>query len=373
MLDESRTAAARQSMPAPKAAQMIADCDIHPMPNSVNELHPYLEQRWIDYLRDFDMVRHFALVGGSFYPKAHAQGLRQDAYPSNGRLPGSDLPFMAKQHLDPNNVALGMLLPICVEQSSRNVPFAAAYCRAINDWQKENWTTKDKRLRASILVPYEDPTAAVAEIERRANDPDFAQVMLPSRTGTPFGDRKFWPIYEATVRAGKVLGFHPNPGDSNIATTTGGWPSYYLEDMAHYSQAYQMHLVSMVSQGVFEAYPGLRCVFIEGGFSWAPPLLWRLDRIWKQLRAEVPEVRRLPSEYAREHVWFSSQPVEEPANPRHLQENIEMIGWDRFMFSSDYPHWDTDAPMYVLPFRASEDQKRAFFYENAARLYGVLA
>ena len=86
-------------------------------------------------------------------------------------------------------------------------------------------------------------------------------------------------------------------------------------------------------------------MLIEGGFAWLPPLMWRLDRAWKQLRAEVPHLTRLPSEYIREHIWLTTQPMEEPPRPEHFAELLEQLGMDdRMMFATDYPHWDFDAP-----------------------------
>ena len=57
-----------------------------------------------------------------------------------------------------------------------------------------------------------------------------------------------------------------------------------------------------------------------------------------------------PSEYLREHFWFTTQPIEEPEDPEHLAFAFDALGMvDRIMFSTDYPHWDFDAPSQTLP------------------------
>jgi hypothetical protein len=37
-----------------------------------------------------------------------------------------------------------------------------------------------------------------------------------------------------------------------------------------------------------------------------------MDKHWERMRKETPQVKRPPSEYVREHVWFTTQPIEEP-------------------------------------------------------------
>jgi predicted TIM-barrel fold metal-dependent hydrolase len=143
--------------------------------------------------------------------------------------------------------------------------------------------------------------------------------------------------------------------------------------MTGHAQNTQSVLTSMVIEGVFERFPDLKVVFIEGGFSWLPSLAWRLDRCWRRLREETPELKRLPSEYIREHVWLTTQPIDEPEPREHLRDVIDWIGWDRVMFATDYPHWDYDNPVHMLPFKVSEAHRDAFFSENARRLYGVEA
>ena len=91
----------------------------------------------------------------------------------------------------------------------------------------------------------------------------------------------------------------------------------------------------MILEGVFERFPTLRMLMIEGGFAWGPALAWRLDNHWKKMRSEVPQVKRPPSEYFKRNLWFSTQPMEEPENPADLRKTLEWIGWDRIVFATD--------------------------------------
>jgi predicted TIM-barrel fold metal-dependent hydrolase len=133
----------------------------------------------------------------------------------------------------------------------------------------------------------------------------------------------------------------------------------------------QNTLKRLVVRRVIDRFPKLKIALIEGGFAWAPALCWRMDKHWERLRQETPHVKRPPSEYVREHVWFTTQPIEEPDNPQHLAEVIEWIGWDRLMFSTDYPHWDFDHPQHVFKFAMTEAQKAKLFRDNAKALYGL--
>ena len=55
----------------------------------------------------------------------------------------------------------------------------------------------------------------------------------------------------------------------------------------------------------------------------------------------------------------------------YLEQVVGCFGWDRVMFSTDYPHWDFDLPsvIYDLPF-LSEKGKRNILGANAERFFG---
>ncbi|HUN42253.1 MAG TPA: amidohydrolase family protein [Acetobacteraceae bacterium] len=353
----------------------IADCDVHPRPPGVGiggvskALYPYLSKRWQQHVEQFGILYRQPWEKGSAYPKGQPQACRHDAWPPEGS-PGSDLAFMQQQHLDPNNVVLGILNPLTSGQGAQNPDLSAAITHATNEWQVAEWTSRDTRLRASLMTAYEDPPVAVKEIELRAGDPNFAQVLFLSRTAEPLGSRKYWPIFEAAAAAGLPVGVHAF-GYGGWPITNSGWGSFYLEEMVGHAQAQQALLISLIFEGVFERIPNLKVVLIEAGLAWGASLAWRMDRQWRKLKAETPHLKLLPSEYMRRNVWFTTQPIEEPEPREHLAETIDWLGWDRVLFATDYPHWDYDDPTRALPIQMTEQQRRAVFLENAKAVYGV--
>jgi predicted TIM-barrel fold metal-dependent hydrolase len=295
--------------------------------------------------------------------------MRADAFPEQGP-PGSDLELMRRQHLDANGVETGMLVALSKGgMEERNLDFAAALSRGVNDWQIENWVKPEPRLRAGIVVPQEDAAFAASEIDRRASDRRFVQVIFSPRASDPIGHRRYWPIYEAAERNDLPLGLHSAGFSGGHPSTPSGWPTYYMQEHYSFFTAMQTVVTSLIFEGVFERFPKLKVVLIEGGFTWAPALGWRMDKHWERMRSEIPHVKRPPSEYLRENFWFTTQPIEEPAQPEHLAEIIGWLGWDRLIFSSDYPHWDFDHPRHVFKFHLSDEQKAKVFRENAKAVY----
>ena len=110
-----------------------------------------------------------------------------------------------------------------------NVPYGAALARAVNEWLIEEWLNREPRLRASIVMPYEDGDLAAEEIDRPAGHPGFVQVLFKSRTLEPLGSRRYWRIYEAAVRNDLKVGIHYG-GRSTGAVVSAGKTLYYVEE-----------------------------------------------------------------------------------------------------------------------------------------------
>ena len=186
------------------------------------------------------------------------------------------------------------------------------------------------------------------------------------------GDERYHPIWEAATRNKLRVAMHVSPPAGLFgASSVNGWATSYLELRCQYVLRFQSGLMSLVCNGVFERFPDISVVLLEGGFSWVPGLMWKLDQSWAALRREVPWLKQPPSEYIREQVRFGTQPMEEPPTTKQLVPMIEMLGSDEMlMFATDYPHWDFDEPAHAIPHALPADLRRKIFWENARKFYG---
>jgi uncharacterized protein len=346
----------------------VIDADIHNTVSSNEVLHPYLSKRWRDYLDNAGIRFYYP---GAFYPRLNANAARTDSWPRSGQIPGSDLDFMREQLLDAWDLEFGILNPLYLAGEQSNLDYAVALASALNDWLVAAWLDPEPRLRSAIVTPYEEGPRAAAEIERVASDRRFVQVLLAARTREPLGRRKYWPIYEAASRLGLPVAMHFG-GAGGWPITGAGWPSYYYEDHAGMPQAFQAQVISLVFEGVFEHFPELKFVLVEGGFAWLPPLMWRMDLAWERLGGEVPHLKRPPSEVIRQHFWLTTQPIEEPSRPAYFHQLFKHLNMpDRLMFATDYPHWDFDAPDQALPAGLPAAAAERVLAGNARSLYGL--
>lgn len=347
----------------------VVDCDIHPALTSPAELAAYMPARWQEHVRNFGMPNPGVFVGALAYPRL-AHGMRQDSWPPNGGPPASDVAFLQEQLLDGYNIEYGILQPLSPGHGALNPGLAAALCAATNDWQIDKWMNADKRLRGSIAVPQEDAADSVREIEARAKDKRFSQISITPRTMEPAGRKRYWPIFEAAEHYGIPIGMHSAAYGAR-SNTAAGWTSFYIEEHFAFSNAAQTSLISMIFEGVFDAFPKLKLVLVEGGFAWYPALMWRMEREWDRMRKEVPHLKRSPMEYCRDNVYLTTQPIEEPFVTRHMNDILRWIGVDKLLFSTDYPHWDFDDPQRAFKVPLDPADKRAILRDNAVRLFGL--
>ncbi len=362
-MSEPATGLAQAEETDAKRREGIVDVDVHPVPSSVDQIRERMPMPFRD--------RYQGERRSFFNNPVH--GSRLDSVPPGGGPKGSDPDFLRKQLIDEYGVAYAILVSRTFCNIHPDPDYAAAIATAFNEWLVEVWLTEhnhDGAFKGSITIAQQDPARAVEEIERWAGHEHIVQVTMDSGARMPFGQRYYYPIYEACERHGLPLSVHPGTEGMGINhQPTPGYPTHYIEWHCAMSLAFQAHLISILTEGVFERYPGLRLVMVEGGVAWLAPLLWRLDSYWKALRSEVPWVRRPPSEYVADHVRLGTQPLERPDDDTQLLQLLEMLDAKRvLMFSSDYPHWDFDSPARAFP-RLDEDVREAIFSSNARELY----
>jgi predicted TIM-barrel fold metal-dependent hydrolase len=362
------TAADRKPAASGETTVRLVDCDVHQDLVDWNELQPYLDPAWWDRIAPAGPP-----FGARSYSNVRGHILSEDMInPATGK-PADDPGWVERLLFDTHGVDVGILTSDILSLSSLpNMYLASALARAYNDWTLEKWVRPHQRFKGSIIVAPQDPEAAVAEIERLGDDPGVVQVLIFSGAEMPYGKKRYHPIWEAAARHGLPVAMHSGGEQVGIAPagTLAGSVSYYFEHHALHPQSAQTHLVSLVSEGVFEKYPNLKFLFVEHGFSWLPHIMWRLDKDFKGNRSEAPWLKRLPSEYILENCRFSTQPIDEPSKPEHLLQIFDMVEADRtILFASDFPHWDFDDPKRAFRHVPAILRER-IFVGNAVDLYG---
>lgn len=338
----------------------LIDCDIHPHATDAMPLGPHIPEAF----------RAAVAQGQATQP---GQGY-QNPFGVNRRDSSIATPQdVIDDHLERYGIVYGVLQPPGLSISlTQNIDVGCAVARAWNDWQIEHWLNADARFLGSICVNMNDPQQAAAEIRRAAQHPQMVQVIVTGESVMLYGNRSYYPVYEACVEMGIPFALHPGNEGARTPSTPVGMPSSYFEWHSTIPLTYMAHLVSLVSEGVFEKFPSLKVMVVESGFGWLPHLMWRMDKNFKSLRSTIPWLRRLPSEYILESVRVTTQPIEEPRKPEHLLQIFDMIEAKRTVcFASDYPHWDFDDPRRVFPPRMERDLQERIFYSNAAELYGL--
>jgi predicted TIM-barrel fold metal-dependent hydrolase len=349
-----------------RARLRLLDTDIHNELPGLAVLKPYLASTWHPWLEDGGPA--FATRGVTHV----GSGRMDDAVNEEDNLCAGDPAWVVQQLIVKYRVDLGILTGTMYSlNQQRDWRFMTALAGAINEWLLDRWVRPHPCFKGSIVLAAQEPEGAAREIHRHGDDPGMVQVLVGALGGTPYGQKAYWPIYRAAVEHGLPIGVHPTADVGNSGPQIGvGWYSSFLEHHTDHSNGFMAQMVSLICEGVFEEFPTLKFALIEGGFGWVPYVMGRLDRMYPALKREVPHLRKLPSEYVREHFYYSTQPIEEPRESRHLLEMLAMVDGDsRVMFASDYPHWDFDNPLTVLHALPAETRRR-ICVENVLDCYG---
>jgi predicted TIM-barrel fold metal-dependent hydrolase len=315
-------------------AGAVIDCDVHANVPSIETLFEFQPDVWVQAAKERGWRGPTGI--NLAYPAGAPTTAREEWRPK-GQMPASSLDLLQRDILDPWRTERAILNCYYAISSVRHPDWAIALARSVNDWIVSHWLDRDPRLRASLVIPARDPDAAAREIDRVGGHPGFVQVLMPVRSERLYGQRIFWPIYEAMTRHDLVAGIHWG-GTSEDGASPTGYAAWYAEEYAAETQVYASQLTSMIVEGVFQKFPTLRVSMLEGGFAWVPTWGWNLNKKWKGLRREIPWVNRPPMDIIRDHFRFSIAPLD--MGP--LDQMATIVKWfgseDMLMFATDYPH-----------------------------------
>jgi predicted TIM-barrel fold metal-dependent hydrolase len=254
---------------------------------------------------------------------------------------------------------------------STQIEVVRAFNDAYIDYMLAEIADPDKGIYTMPLAAWQDPSGAAAMLERVAAHPAVAGVCVSAVNWT-IADERFYPLFEIAEHHALPIVFHSSGAPLFVAGADpiGGSQRLIEGHMLSFLLANMLQLTTMIARGIPERFPRLKMVFQESGLFYVPMVMYRLDDYFLKRRSEAPWLKDLPSEYIKRFCYFGTQPLEAPRNNRHLQSVMEMIGIDRLVFASDYPHWDYDDPIAVLKLGFLSDEERtAIFSGNAMTVF----
>jgi predicted TIM-barrel fold metal-dependent hydrolase len=346
----------------------VVDADVHVTPGSIEVLLPYMEPEWREFVRERSIGEPMGLA--NVYPPNAPSTAREEWRPADGRKPASELSMLQQDLLDPWDVEHAIVNCYYATDWVRHPDFNPGLVRALNDWLIGEFLEKDPRLRASMVMPSRNPYEMVKEIERVGDHPGFVQAYLPVRNEQLWGNRLFHPVWAELEKHDLVFGLHWGGASEVIAPSPTGWASWYIEEYVGEQQAFMAQLLSLTAEGVFAACPDLRFSVGEIGFTWLPPLWWRMETKRKGLRRDIPWVNQPIEDLFRERVRFTVAPID-AGPPEQLAKTLEWLGTeDMLMFASDYPHRHDDRIEDLLDL-LPENGKQKLMADNARAWYGL--
>jgi predicted TIM-barrel fold metal-dependent hydrolase len=288
------------------------------------------------------------------------------------------------QDMDQDGIDLAVLYPTMLLglQSMRDVDFAEAQARAYNDWCSDHTLEGEGRLFGAGAVPpmhdADDVARVAAEIRRVADLPGMVSVFMrpnPSVDWRPFNDPVYDPVWQAAADTGLPIALHPFlaadlPGacvglrlgrgryadgryqddfdPENVPTLQelqGAAPEAQSSVLFTQAIANPVDVMSSIAYltagGVCERFPDAKFIFLEANGGWLVPWLERLDHHCRKFQWEVEDLSMLPSDYMKRQCWISFDPDE---SMLAFTARSPLVGAERIIWASDYPHPDAKFP-----------------------------
>ena len=248
---------------------------------------------------------------------------------------------------------------------------AVAMARATNDYLADAIKKHPTRFAGLAAVPTGAPKEAVAELERRVRQQGFKGAVINGHNkGRYLDDKFYWPILECAEALNVPIYLHPTPAPKAVIDVSYGGFSPMVTDMLaggawgwHIETA--VHMIRIVCGGVFDRFPKLQ--FIIGHMGEGLPFFFqRLDII----PVATTKLKHPISHYLKHNVHYTFSGMNYPA--LFLNMLLELGGFDRIMFSADYPYQSMSwARAFLDQIPASAADKARVAHGNAERLLGL--
>lgn len=230
---------------------------------------------------------------------------------------------------------------------------------AFNDAVSAAHRAHPDRLIGFAVLPMQNPTLALEELERAAKLPGVRGIYMATAVrDRELSDRSFFPLYERMADLGLPLFLHP------MMINNERLKQYYLINLCGNPFDTAIAASHLIFGGVMDAFPKLEVCLPHAGGA-LPILRGRFDRGF-QIRGECRTLPRPPSEYLKRFTYDTISYSEEI-----LEDLIRLAGVDRIMIGSDYCFdiaYDEPVRMIAAMKSLTAEQKSLILGGNAVRL-----
>jgi predicted TIM-barrel fold metal-dependent hydrolase len=221
-----------------------------------------------------------------------------------------------------------------------------AVVHAFNRWMHEHWTFNySDRIYPAPVITLPIVEQAIEELEWVASRGARVVLIRPAPVPGFEGSRSFAlpefdPFWKKVVDADIPVGMHSS--DDGMTKYLNVWEgsrsgeflpfktqSAFEEAFRHQHRGILDAMMSAVCHGLFSRFPSLRILPIENGSNWVGPLLDLLEFTYSRNPHLFPED---PVAAFKRNVWVHPFHEDDPL------DIIGLIGADRVLFGSDYPH-----------------------------------
>ena len=250
---------------------------------------------------------------------------------------------------------------------------SAAVCRAYNNWLYDFCQADPARMKVAAMLPQHDGAEAVKEAERAVKELGAVGVyMRPNFVNGWTLHSGYWhPLWSTLQELDVPVGFHEGTGSVYFQDGSEFGDNRLMRHAASHPIGMMKAVMSMVCGGVFELFPRLRAAYLEANAGWVPFWLARMDRdyeLYGEWDARI--LTRKPSDYFRSNCFVGTE-----ADEAELKYTLDAYGDTNIVFSTDYPHHDSEFPHATEEFLkmpdVSNESKKRILWDNCSRLYNI--
>jgi len=240
----------------------------------------------------------------------------------------------------------------------------AAMCRFLNETIAGMVQAQPARFSGLAAVPLQDLDRAIEELHHAVVDLNLAGIEIGTNVnGTPIGDARFRPFFEACASLGAAVFVHPlRPAGMDRLV---GPPA--LEQVGAFPGEVGLSALSMLTGGTLAALPDLRIAFSHGGGS-LQVLVPRLQQAWEVLPAVKEALAEAPREAVR-RLFFDDLLYDAGA----IEALVRLAGPTQVMVGTDYPFsiMDREPAARLASLSLDETTLQGLRRDNALRWLGI--